>query len=109
MREPLKPRDGREHELNIYKDERFYIRNLPTKARVLPNSNVPQVREELHHQLAQISLSQAMCQLDLLYNLFSFYLNVESQDSDEETGPWWSYLQLLLPTLLDTSWLIEVS
>ena len=53
MREPLKPRDGREHELNIYKDERFCIRNLPTKARVLPNSNVPQVREELHHQLAQ--------------------------------------------------------
>ena len=52
-REPLKPRDGREPELNIYIDKRFNFWNLPTKARVLLISNVPQVREEPYHQLVQ--------------------------------------------------------
>ena len=52
-REPLKPRDGREPELNLYIDKKFNFWNLPTKARVLLISNVPQVREELHQQLSQ--------------------------------------------------------
>jgi len=60
-REPMKPREGREPELNIFIDKRFNYWNLPTKARVLLISNVP----------------QAICQPDLLYNLFSFYGDVE--------------------------------
>jgi len=60
-REPLKPREGREPELNLYIDKRFNYWNLPTKARVLLISNVP----------------QAICQPALLYNLFSFYGDVE--------------------------------
>ena len=42
-REPLKPRDGREPELNIFINKKFNFWNLPTKARVLLISNVPQV------------------------------------------------------------------
>jgi len=60
-REPLKQREGREPELDLYIDKRFNYWNLPTKARVLLISNVP----------------QAICQPDLLYNLFSFYGDVE--------------------------------
>lgn len=60
-REPLKPREGREPELNLYIDKKFNYWNLPTKARVLLISNVP----------------QAICQPDLLYNLFSFYGDVD--------------------------------
>ena len=76
-REPLKPRDGREPELNIYIDKKFNFWNLPTKARVLLISNVPQVRKCLMTTLVSISIFQAICQPDLLYNLFSFYGDVE--------------------------------
>eukprot|EP00092_Neocalanus_flemingeri_P031323 GFUD01034019.1.p1 GENE.GFUD01034019.1~~GFUD01034019.1.p1 ORF type:complete len:258 (-),score=75.84 GFUD01034019.1:148-921(-) len=48
-------------EPNVYIDSKFNYWNLPTKARVLLISNVP----------------QAICQPDLLYNLFSFYGDVE--------------------------------
>jgi len=60
-REPFKPREGREPELNLYIDRKFNFWNLPVKARVLLVSNVPQI----------------ICQPDLLYNLFSFYGDVE--------------------------------
>jgi len=60
-REPLKPRQGREPELNIYIDNKFNYWNLPSKAKVLLISNIPQV----------------ICQPLLLYNLFSFYGDVD--------------------------------
>jgi len=59
--EERKPREGREPMLDLYIDQKFNFWNLPVKARVLLISNVP----------------QAICQPDLLYNLFSFYGDVE--------------------------------
>ena len=56
-----KPREGREPPLNIHIDQSFNYWNLPVKARVLLVSNVP----------------QAIAMPDLLYNLFSFYGDVE--------------------------------
>jgi len=60
-RKDNKPREGREPPLNIYIDPKFNYWNLPVKARVLLISNVP----------------QAICMPDLLFNLFSFYGDVE--------------------------------
>jgi len=60
-REKQKPREGREPELNIFIDKRFNYWNLPVKAKVLLISNVP----------------QAVCQPDMLYNIFSFYGDIE--------------------------------
>jgi len=60
-REENAPREGREPGLDIFIDNQFNYWNLPVKARVLLISNVP----------------QAICQPDLLYNLFSFYGDVE--------------------------------
>jgi len=60
-REKQKPREGREPELNLFIDKKFNYWNLPIKARVLLVSNIP----------------QAVCQPDLLYNIFSFYGDVE--------------------------------
>ena len=57
----MKPREGREPELNIFIDQKFNIWNLPDKARVLLVSNLP----------------DCICQPDLLYNIFSFYGDVE--------------------------------
>merc|ERR1719334_1523843 len=56
-----KAREGREPPLDIYIDQNFNYWNLPVKARVLLISNVP----------------QAICQPDLLFNLFSFFGDVE--------------------------------
>lgn len=60
-REKQKPREGREPELNIFIDKRFNFWNLPVKAKVILVSNLP----------------QDVCQPDLLYNIFSFYGDVE--------------------------------
>ena len=81
-RKDNKPREGREPPLNIYIDPKFNYWNLPVKARVLLISNVPQVsfstaksgREEYYNNLL---LVQAICMPDLLFNLFSFYGDVE--------------------------------
>lgn len=60
-REPRKPREGREPELNLFIDKKFNYWNLPSKAKVLLISNIP----------------QDICHPDLLYNLFSFYGDVD--------------------------------
>merc|ERR1712048_243325 len=60
-RQKAKPREGREPELNIFIDKKFNYWNLPVKAKTVLLSNVPQ---EITHT-------------DLLYNLFSFYGDVE--------------------------------
>jgi len=60
-REPRKPREGREPELSLFIDKKFNYWNLPVKAKVLLISNIP----------------QDICHPDLLYNLFSFYGDVD--------------------------------
>ena len=57
----MKPREGREPELNIFIDPKFNVWNMPAKAKVLLVSNLP----------------ACLCQPDLLYNIFSFYGDVE--------------------------------
>lgn len=59
--EKFSGREGREKPLDIFIDTKFNYWNLPVKARVLLISNLP----------------QALQHTDLLYNLFSFYGDVE--------------------------------
>ena len=76
-RDKNKPREGREPELNIFIDKRFNVWNLPVKAKVLLVSNVPQVNECLACSLNVGFCYQVVCQPDLLYNIFSFYGDIE--------------------------------
>jgi len=66
-----KPREGREPELNIFIDQKFNVWNLPDKAKVVLVSNLP----------------QCLCKPDLLFNIFSFYGDVERIKLIRRTDP----------------------
>ena len=73
-----KPREGREPELNIFIDKRFNVWNLPVKAKVLLASNLPQVINKItKRNYYRRYILQVVCQPDLLYNIFSFYGDIE--------------------------------
>ena len=49
-----KPREGREPELNIFIDQKFNIWNLPSKAKVVLVSNLPEVGHLLSNDVCTV-------------------------------------------------------